>query len=1059
MRNYERSRRVVEVVEREREEGEGEGRRGRRGGGNANGHGQQQQGHPSMQGQGQKKPAPPAPTAVVMSPELGAYLRRRIKVALRSGKEGEKWFEEMGVGAVGNPVVQGAKEDEGPSTTTTTTASSSSSTPTTNANSNTSNPSLDAPETPDEAAFISQLMHPTSPYVSHVLHGVILRYMPDVVHVVSLKGSFLYVGGSVGGLVGWGEEGVREGQSEKKGEGEGERVGEGVGEEMEQSKPKPLSQCGIADFAFHGDVVPLMRELKEGSVGVYNREWVGGEVGAGANGAPSNSGPSMNALVGSMISRPKSVDVLFRAKTFVGGSSGGKALDSREGDEGTYTNLNSSLNTNANSSSNAERMDYHDGQRYVWIHARGRLLAEPGKGRKAIILTGRVGDMWGVRWRDVFDAGGITKGKRTLVSVPSGGGGEADKDKHGEGRKAGGSEGDGEGDESVRDESKRIPALRKRKERDVSLKPFPAAHETQYPTVKFTDVHTEFWAMLGGQGAGTTTLDWVGEGVADVCGWGRTEVLGLNVRKLFAVSETGQFDQAMKVERVVRAMRRIQRNKRWGVRDPNDDVVGEGEVGNRRWRKVRALLSSKGGDVVDVWVVIYRGDAEDDDEVGDGLGDDSSRGDEKQRAGANVSYAPLFAQIRLMDAEMCWNGMREGERDLGPALNPAARNASSGSDADAGQASKDYTFSTPLTSSSPSLSPDISLDTSKTRATPNSSNPSGSGSGRLANIFDILSVNLGTSWQYELQQRRFMAQRVAEELEMLERADLGMAGGVEGCLWARQAQQQRGMGMDTARKVMESVHRVSFGGEPRKYANFPNRGEKEGSSMFQQPSTFSRQGVTLSQRVIDQGMRDASDNFSAHMQGQLPHAVSSPMEHRPPPQQPVYNMPFPSYPNLTSAPLPPPDGYDAPVHHPLPQNAYGMYNAYGYGQPFDGLAEIEMSERGQMMDMGEVDRMAMPPPSSIPSRLPVHLQRASSQNTMHVHPTAMNSPSPSGHPPSPVIGPVSGSPSQAYAAAAHHMHMPIPQGVVGAQYMNQHPHPGASIGGGGQGAKRRWGDM
>ena len=44
---------------------------------------------------------------------------------------------------------------------------------------------------------------------------------------------------------------------------------------------------------------------------------------------------------------------------------------------------------------------------YVWVESRGRLHVEPGKGRKAIILNGRVRPMPVLRWGDAVRVGGV----------------------------------------------------------------------------------------------------------------------------------------------------------------------------------------------------------------------------------------------------------------------------------------------------------------------------------------------------------------------------------------------------------------------------------------------------------------------------------------------------------------------------------------------------------------------------------------------------------------------------------------------------------------------------
>ena len=44
---------------------------------------------------------------------------------------------------------------------------------------------------------------------------------------------------------------------------------------------------------------------------------------------------------------------------------------------------------------------------YVWLECRGRLYSEPGKGRKAIILSGRARATWTLDWSDVSEMGGL----------------------------------------------------------------------------------------------------------------------------------------------------------------------------------------------------------------------------------------------------------------------------------------------------------------------------------------------------------------------------------------------------------------------------------------------------------------------------------------------------------------------------------------------------------------------------------------------------------------------------------------------------------------------------
>ncbi|KAF6748165.1 PAS domain-containing protein [Ephemerocybe angulata] len=154
---------------------------------------------------------------------------------------------------------------------------------------------------------------------NHPLHMMLLEVGPDFVHIVSLKGSFLYVAPAVRRVLGY--------------------------------EPDDLVGASLADLAHPEDVVPMMRELKESS-----------STATGAVG-PGNEGSSLGALPG--VVNPRTVDLLFRAKTKNG--------------------------------------------RYVWVESRGRLHVEPGKGRKAIILTGRVREMSDISWEMVARGGGLAK--------------------------------------------------------------------------------------------------------------------------------------------------------------------------------------------------------------------------------------------------------------------------------------------------------------------------------------------------------------------------------------------------------------------------------------------------------------------------------------------------------------------------------------------------------------------------------------------------------------------------------------------------------------------------
>lgn len=138
-----------------------------------------------------------------------------------------------------------------------------------------------------------------------LLSLALLGSAPDFVHVLSLRGLFLYVAPSVKRVLGY------------------------VAED--------LVGKSISDYCHPADLVPLMRELKQSSS------------------IPSTNGGSPPA--------PKKVDLLYRIKS-------------------------------------------QDGV-FVWVESRGRLHVESGKGRRAIILSGRVRPMPRLAWGSVSRTGGL----------------------------------------------------------------------------------------------------------------------------------------------------------------------------------------------------------------------------------------------------------------------------------------------------------------------------------------------------------------------------------------------------------------------------------------------------------------------------------------------------------------------------------------------------------------------------------------------------------------------------------------------------------------------------
>ena len=151
-----------------------------------------------------------------------------------------------------------------------------------------------------------------------LLHLLLLESAPDFLHVVSLKGAFLYVAPSVRRVLGY--------------------------------EPEELVGKSMTDFCHPADVVPLMRELKESSSTPHDIA------------STSTPLPQTPISVPSCVP-PKTVDLLFRMHAKDRGPSGTD---------------------------------------YVWLECRGRLHVEPGKGRKAIILSGRVRSLPVLDWNTIF---------------------------------------------------------------------------------------------------------------------------------------------------------------------------------------------------------------------------------------------------------------------------------------------------------------------------------------------------------------------------------------------------------------------------------------------------------------------------------------------------------------------------------------------------------------------------------------------------------------------------------------------------------------------------------
>lgn len=218
------------------------------------------------------------------------------------------------------------------------------------------------------AILSSASSSPLAP-ISPALSLLLLELLPDFLLVLSLKGSFLYVAPSVRLVLGY--------------------------------EPHELVGRSIADVCHPADLVPLMRELKEGSVGV------GGTLassGSGAGCPPGSPGDSTHPL-----GMPKPVDLLFRAAPKTPAHPLPPLSSSTPAPASTTNATTPDASSDIPTTSGTP--DAEGASRsYIWLECRGRLHVEPGKGRKAIILSGRARWMPAVRWDTIKRAGGVGVG-------------------------------------------------------------------------------------------------------------------------------------------------------------------------------------------------------------------------------------------------------------------------------------------------------------------------------------------------------------------------------------------------------------------------------------------------------------------------------------------------------------------------------------------------------------------------------------------------------------------------------------------------------------------------
>ncbi|KAH9848294.1 hypothetical protein C2E23DRAFT_938995, partial [Lenzites betulinus] len=227
------------------------------------------------------------------------------------------------------------------------------------------------------------------------IHMLLLDRAPDFLHVVSLKGAFLYAAPSVREVLGY--------------------------------DPDELVGRSLTELCHPADCVPLMRELKEASA----TPGPGGllPTSASASSSAGDSPPPTAATAGLNNGAPRPVDLLFRIQA--------------------------------------------KGRGYVWIECRGRLHVEPGKGRKAIILSGRLRHLPHLGWGPISRAGGLVAPSPLPLPAPP-----------------------------------------------INAGTLDAAQATAEPDDRPPE--REFWGML----SANATFLYAGAAVRDVLGWGAGEVIG-----------------------------------------------------------------------------------------------------------------------------------------------------------------------------------------------------------------------------------------------------------------------------------------------------------------------------------------------------------------------------------------------------------------------------------------------------------------------------------------------------------------------------------------------------
>ncbi|KAI5117742.1 hypothetical protein M0805_004931 [Coniferiporia weirii] len=477
------------------------------------------------------------------------------------------------------------------------------------------------------------------------LHLLLLEYAPDFVHVLSLKGHFLYVSPGVARVLGYAPD---------------ELVGRCVG-----------------DFCHPSDLVPLLRELKEGCL-------ASGHGLAPGEGQDQTSDPMSGIDCSSEVSRTQN------------------PLSTRTPSRRTINLL--------------FRMRIKGGA-YAWIECLGRLHVEPGKGRKAIVLSGRTCAVPSLRWGAIERAGGLVAPVPSAVLASNPG-------------SAAGSPTEGD-----------IPQGPRGTDGCVQKKSLGGMG-------KVVEREREFWAMLCADGLFLVAS----AGVRDVLGWGAGEVIGRAIRDFVQDGDNsvpGQPDGGASVAQVRSAIERActaEYDDLSASPGSNDSVPTSMDTDLDRTQKLIVCMKTRDSKAVWLNVVVF-----------------ASAG------GSATGAQQAVAQFKLLDGHFssstlppsslpCMTlppGGYASQQDM--AYEPSVAHSNHYTQS---QSYADVSSFHPI--SSQHQQPSFRYRDSRVWS-----------SGHIlsalnANVFAELEPRSGSSWQYELQQLKFANHKLREEIAALE---------------------------------------------------------------------------------------------------------------------------------------------------------------------------------------------------------------------------------------------------------------------------------------------------